>query len=49
MNIAFRLLLTFNATSLLVIIFLVQKGYTLKRKVKKRGQEQKRERGQEQY
>jgi len=29
MNIAFRLLLTFNATSLLVIIFLVQKGYTL--------------------
>jgi len=28
MNIAFRLLLTFNATSLLVIIFLVQKGYT---------------------
>lgn len=28
-NIAFRLLLTFNATSLLVIIFLVQKGYTL--------------------
>jgi len=30
MNIAFRLLLTFNATSLLVIIFLVQKGFTLK-------------------
>ncbi|NCC62256.1 MAG: hypothetical protein EOM12_15255 [Verrucomicrobiae bacterium] len=29
MNIAFRLLLTFNATSLLVIIFLVQKAYTL--------------------
>lgn len=29
MNIAFRLLLTFNATSLLVIIFFVQKGYTL--------------------
>ncbi len=28
-NIAFRLLLSFNATSLLVIIFLVQKGYTL--------------------
>lgn len=28
-NIAFRLLLTFNATSLLVIIFMVQKGYTL--------------------
>ena len=28
-NIAFRVLLTFNATSLLVIIFLVQKGYTL--------------------
>lgn len=28
-NTAFRLLLTFNATSLLVIIFLVQKGYTL--------------------
>ena len=28
-NMAFRLLLTFNATSLLVIIFLVQKGYTL--------------------
>lgn len=28
-NIAFRLLLTFNATSLLVIIFLVQKGRTL--------------------
>ncbi len=29
MNFIFRLLLTFNATSLLVIIFLVQKGYTL--------------------
>lgn len=29
MNIAFRLLLTPNATSLLIIIFLVQKGYTL--------------------
>lgn len=29
MNFAFRLLLTFNATSLLVIIFLVQKGITL--------------------
>lgn len=28
-NIAFRLLLTFNATSLLVIVFLVQKGYSL--------------------
>lgn len=28
-NIAFRVLLTVNATSLLVIIFLVQKGYTL--------------------
>jgi hypothetical protein len=28
-NIAFRLLLTFNATSLLVILFLVQKGCTL--------------------
>lgn|SRR5690606_14421951 len=28
-NTAFRLLLTFNATSLLVIIFLVQKGHTL--------------------
>lgn len=28
-NIFFRLLLTFNATSLLVIIFLIQKGYTL--------------------
>lgn len=28
-NIAFKLLLTFNATSLMVIIFLVQKGYTL--------------------
>nr|WP_319020546.1 hypothetical protein [Vibrio litoralis] len=29
MNAAFRVLLTFNATSLLVIIFLVQKGVTL--------------------
>lgn len=29
MNLIFRLLLTFNATSLLVIIFLVQKGYTI--------------------
>lgn len=29
MNCLFRLLLTFNATSLLVIIFLVQKGYGL--------------------
>ena len=29
MNLLFRLLLTFNATSLLGIIFLVQKGYTL--------------------
>ena len=29
MNILFRLLLTFNATSLLVIIFLVKKGYVL--------------------
>jgi len=29
MNFAFRLLLTFNATSLLIIIFLVQKGQTL--------------------
>lgn len=29
-NFFFRLLLTFNATSLLVIIFLVQKGHTLK-------------------
>lgn len=29
MNILFWLLLTFNATSLLVIIFIVQKGYTL--------------------
>lgn len=29
MNVLFRVLLTFNATSLLVIIFLVQKGYTL--------------------
>lgn len=28
-NILFRLLLTFNATSLLVIVFLVQKGYVL--------------------
>lgn len=28
-NTAFRVLLTFNATSLLVIIFLVQKGYML--------------------
>lgn len=28
-NTAFRLLLTFNATSLLIIIFLVQKSYTL--------------------
>lgn len=28
-NTAFRLLLTFNATSLLVIIYLVQKGHTL--------------------
>ncbi|MGL5074887.1 MAG: hypothetical protein ACRDBG_03450, partial [Waterburya sp.] len=28
-NTAFRILLTFNATSLLVIIFLVQKGYAL--------------------
>ena len=28
-NILFRLLLTFNATSLLIIIFLVQKKYTL--------------------
>ncbi|OMH27840.1 hypothetical protein [Motiliproteus sp. MSK22-1] len=28
-NAAFRLLLTFNATSLLVIIFLVQQGHTL--------------------
>jgi hypothetical protein len=28
MNFAFRLLLTFNATSLMVIIFFVQKGYT---------------------
>jgi len=31
MNIAFRLLLTFNATSLLLIIFLVHQGYTLDR------------------
>lgn len=31
MNIAFRLLLTFNATSLLVIIFLVHKGGTLEK------------------
>lgn len=30
-NIAFRLLLTFNATSLLLIIFLVHQGYTLDR------------------
>lgn len=29
MNFAFRLLLTFNATSLLAIIFLVQKGHAL--------------------
>ncbi len=29
MNLIFRLLLTFNATSLLVIIFLVQQGYAL--------------------
>lgn len=29
MNTIFRLLLTFNATSLLVLIFLVQKGYAL--------------------
>lgn len=29
MNFVFRLLLTFNATSLLMIIFLVQKGFTL--------------------
>ena len=29
MNFSFRILLTLNATSLLVIIFLVQKGYTL--------------------
>lgn len=29
MNIAFRLLLAFNATSLLVIVFLIQKGYAL--------------------
>ncbi len=29
MNFAFRLLLTFNATSLMVIVFLVQKGQTL--------------------
>lgn len=28
-NFLFRVLLTFNATSLLVIIFMVQKGYTL--------------------
>lgn len=28
-NLLFRILLTFNATSLLVIIFVVQKGYTL--------------------
>ncbi len=31
MNIAFRLLLTFNATSLLVIVFLVQKGYSFEK------------------
>ncbi len=31
MNIAFRLLLTFNATSLLLIVFLVHHGYTLGR------------------
>lgn len=30
MNFIFRLLLTFNATSLLVIVFFVQKGLTLK-------------------
>lgn len=29
-NIIFRLLLTFNATSLLIIVFIVQKGYSLK-------------------
>lgn len=29
LNLLFRLLLTFNATSLLVIVFLVQKGYSL--------------------
>ncbi len=29
MNLAFRVLLTFNATSLLVIVYLVQKGYAL--------------------
>lgn len=29
LNVPFRLLLTFNATSLLVIVFLVQKGYVL--------------------
>lgn len=29
MNIIFRLLLTFNATSLLIIVFIVQKGYAL--------------------
>lgn len=29
LNFVFRLLLTFNATSLLVIVFLVQKGFTL--------------------
>ncbi len=28
MNVLFRLLLTFNATSLLVLIFFIQKGYT---------------------
>lgn len=31
MNLLFRLLLTFNATSLLVVIFLAQNGYTLGR------------------
>lgn len=29
MNVVFRLLLTFNATSLLVVVFLVQNGYPL--------------------
>ncbi|OIP53078.1 MAG: hypothetical protein AUK31_02165 [Fibrobacteres bacterium CG2_30_45_31] len=29
MNFLFRILLTFNATSLLLLVFLVQKGYTL--------------------
>lgn len=29
MNVAFRLLLAFNATSLLLIVFMVQKAYTL--------------------